>query len=422
MTIARVLARLAAALVLVVGGAAVAAQPAPGIEGAAAVRQKLAGAGRISVIAKLAPAAGKALEGVGIEAARQKLARDLAPAGVREVRPLGSLPFVALEVSAAELAALERSGAVAAVSENTRLRRTLMSSAPQIAAPVAWGKGVRGGGAVVVIVDDGIDGDHPFLQGRVVRSVCSAPDCGAKVVDRAGAGEPCRQGCTHGTHVAGIAAGRGRSFSGIAPDARLISVRVFGPEADWEHLIRGLDYVATELAGRYPIAAVNMSLGDGTRQAAACDREQAAYEAVAAAVDRLKRLGIATVASSGNDGYKSGVSAPACIADVIAVGSVGRADRPSAFSNRGTLLDLLAPGESIYASIPGGGFARYSGTSMAAPHVAGAFALLRGRFPKASVDRIEQALEATGKPTRSTASEPLKPRLDVAKALARLGG
>jgi subtilisin family serine protease len=416
MAIDRVLARLLAALTLVAGILPAAAQPQPQVEGIGTVKERVARSGRVSVIARLAAPASAA----AASAMSKRLAGTLRSKGVQGLRQIGSLPFVALEVDAAQLAALERSGAVLAVSENRRLRKLGSGGLVLIGAPATWARGARGAGTAIVIVDDGVQSGHPYLKGRVVRSVCSAPDCGSKVVDRAGAGEPCQVDCGHGTHVAGIAAGRGKSFSGVAPDASVISLRVFGPDADWEHLIRGLDYVATVLAPRYRIAAVNMSLGDETQQSGACDRKDAVYQAAATAIQRLRRLGIASVVASGNDGYNRGISAPACIASAIAVGSVTDADRVSPFSNSGAYLDLLAPGENVNSSVPGGGYARFSGTSMAAPHVAGALALIRSRLPKATVDQMEQALEATGKLVRDGDSGITRPRVDIAKALTRL--
>lgn len=392
----------------------------PDVAGADAMRAKVAREGRIRIIAEMP-------EAVAADARRSGApkAGRLGPAA----RPLGTLPFAALEVDAGELEALLASGAVRKVGENRRVRPHLRQSVPIVRAPLAWSAGARGGGQHIVVIDTGVRGRHPFLGGRVVKSICSASDCGARVVARTGGGEPfpgCSAGSVvadHGTHVAGIVAGRGNGFSGVAPDAKIISIRVFRcGEADWEYVIRALDYVATDLAPRFTIAAVNMSLGDDIPYATACDGVDATYAALSAAVAKLRRLKIATVASTGNEGDKQGIGAPACLRDVIAVGSTDKDDRTSWFSSSAANLDLLAPGASIYSSLGGGGFGFLDGTSMAAPHVAGAIAAIRSKLPAVPVAAIEDALTGTGRQVTDSDNGVRRPRLDVAAALRRLSG
>ena len=151
------------------------------------------------------------------------------------------------------------------------------------------------------------------------------------------------------------------------------------------------------LRDTYNIAAVNMSLGGSVKftDAASCD---AANPSRKAAIDNLRSAGIATVISSDNESYVDGLAAPACISSAIAVGSTTKADAVSPFSNAAAFLSLLAPGSSIVSSVPGGGFAELSGTSMAAPHVTGAWAILKGRRPTASAAEILAALRNTGLP------------------------
>lgn len=389
------------------------------VAGTAAMRAKVAREGRVAVIVEL-PEVVAGAKGTG-----NALAGPLEAAA----RPLGSLPFAALEVDAAELEALLAAGTVRKIGENRRVRPHLRQSVPLVRAPPAWATGARGRGQHIVVIDTGVRGGHPFLAGRVVKSLCSASDCGTRVVDRAGAGEPfpgCEAGSVeseHGTHVAGIAAGRGNGISGVAPDARLISIRVFRcAEADWEYIIRALDHVATNLAPRFDIAAVNMSLGDEVTHATACDGVDATYAALSAAVSKLRRLGIATVASTGNEGDKRGISAPACLRDVIAVGSVEKSDAVIWTSNSAANLDLLAPGEGITSSFGRSGYGVLNGTSMAAPHVAGAIAAIRSKLPRAALAAIEGALAATGRPVSDPENGIRRPRLDLAKALARLSG
>ena len=222
-------------------------------------------------------------------------------------------------------------------------------------------------------------------------------------------GRPCSasvSGCDHGTHVAGIAAGHNGSLSGVAQDATLIAIKVFsiihsadfcypGPNpclgAYDSDILAGLDRVYA-LRTQFDIAAVNLSLADG-EYSGTCDASFPAYKS---AIDSLRNVGIATVISSGNDGAKTRISAPACVSSAISVGATTKSDKIASYSNRSSALKLLAPGSSIYSSVPGGGYATFSGTSMAAPHVAGAWAVMRSRQPTASVTDILNALTTTG--------------------------
>jgi subtilisin family serine protease len=139
-----------------------------------------------------------------------------------------------------------------------------------------------------------------------------------------------------------------------------------------------------------PVASANMSLGGG-RSAGACDAD-----VTKPAIDQLRAVGVATAIAAGNDGFADAVSFPGCISSAVTVGSTTKADAISSFSNRGPQIDVFAPGSQISSSVPGGTFSTFSGTSMAAPHVAGAFAALRSARPTASLADLERALVSTG--------------------------
>jgi len=176
------------------------------------------------------------------------------------------------------------------------------------------------------------------------------------------------------------------------------------------------------LSNTMSIAAVNMSLGGG-QYSSNCDSAQTARKTV---IDNLRSVGVATVVSSGNSSYTSAISAPACISSAVSVGSTDdggsgtTSDAVSGFSNASSSLSLLAPGRWISSSVPNGGYSNYSGTSMASPHVAGAFAVLKQRSPNASVSKILSALTSSGQSITDSRNGLAKPRIRIANALQAL--
>ena len=365
---------------------------------------------------------------------------------LRDIRRFRTIPFFAADASPAALRRLEADAGVATIEEDAADVPSLAQSVPLVGGPAAWAAGFSASGWTVAIVDTGVDAFHPFLAGKVVSEACYSNAGGAAggislcpgggaASTAAGSATPCAGyiACEHGTHVAGIAAGRG-SFSGVGRDGTLIALQTYtgypansptcgGPAcvvAFVSDQILALERVLA-LRGTYRIAAVNLSLGGSLKftDAASCD---AANPSRKAAIDNLRSAGIATVISSGNDGYVDGLAAPACISSAIAVGSTTKADVVSSFSNAASFLSLLAPGSSIVSSVPGGGFATLSGTSLAAPHVAGAWAVLKGRRPGATVADILAALRNTGLPVADerSAGSPVFRRIRVDQAIGAL--
>ena len=236
-------------------------------------------------------------------------------------------------------------------------------------------------------------------------------------------------GCDHGTHVSGIAAGDGPSFDGVARRANIIAIQVFTRFNDPAQCggaascvasyvsdqIKGLERVYA-LRSSYSIAAANMSLGGG-RFYGYCDSTQASRKAI---IDSLRSVGIATVIATGNNGYTDSVGAPACISSAISVGATTDGDAVASFSNSASFVNLLAPGSSINSSVIGGGFQSWNGTSMATPHVTGAWAVLKSRMPNASVTDILYALKTSGVPVRDTRNNITVPRIQIDAALNAL--
>ena len=367
---------------------------------------------------------------------------------VRIVHRYTYVPLIALEIDAAALTELEGAALwVDRVFDDAIKQPILAESVPLIGADRAWGRGFDGSGTVVAVLDTGVDASHPFLLGKVVEEACysstlakhSTTFCPNGLEEQVGPGAavPCpldAQGCFHGTHVAGIAAGDGATagvtFSGVAPGAQLMAVQVFSKftsvadcglfntpcvGAYTSDLISGLERVYTVRSTRN-IASVNLSLGGGSFTAA-CDAEPEKM-----IIDTLRSAGVATVVAAGNDGSPTSLSSPACISSAVSVGSTTKSDAVSTFSNVAPFMSLFAPGEDIVSSVTGGGFAMLSGTSMATPHVAGSWAILKQATPASTVDQLLGSLQSTGVPVTDTRSgTPVtRPRIRVDLALDQL--
>jgi subtilisin family serine protease len=381
--------------------------------------------GSVRVIVKLAQTDPQVFS-----AARADLLDSLAGALVNTASLNWAIPYAALTVDESALAALRASPLVAGVYEDGLNYPELDSSIPVINADDVWARGYTGAGITVAVLDTGVDASHSFFGGRVVTEACfsSSVDSlcpnGEATMIGTGAASPSgcagASGCSHGTHVSGIAVGSNASSSGVAHQANLIGIQVFslaGTLTAYDSdIISGLNHVYS-LRNSYNIAAANLSLSDGSYRTEPCDVDKAAIKA---AIDLLRSYGIATVIASGNRGYMDAIPSPACISTAVSVGATDDLDNVASFSNRAPFLDLFAPGVSITSSIIGGGYGTSNGTSMAAPHVAGAMALLKQAAPSATVDQLQAALQSTGRYIAITNGA--APRIDVNAAIDVLTG
>jgi subtilisin family serine protease len=302
-------------------------------------------------------------------------------------------------------------------------------------------QGLDGSGITVAVLDTGIDTDHPDFAGRIVAQQCYCDNgdgtgcCPGGDKTRSGAGAA-EDDHGHGTHVTGIIAGGGVvAPMGIAPKAMIVSVKVMDEANSFRsftQIFRGLQWVLDE----HPeVSVINMSLGSFALFSSAACGDVAIAAGIEPVIDTLRQRGILITASSGNQASITGTTLPACMVPVLAVGATydasmnyvngvcsetgAKRDAVTCFTNSTDSIDLLAPGAMIVSSMRNGGFANWAGTSMAAPHVAGAIALMRQQGKsKVSADQIESILKTTGKPVTDLRNGLTFPRLDIAAAIA----
>lgn len=278
---------------------------------------------------------------------------------------------------------------------------------------------VDGSGYAVAVIDTGIDYNLPALAGRVILGPDFA-DNDSDPMDTVG----------HGTAVAGLIASGDDQAPGIAPGAKLIALKVTPDGSNGAYLTsieEALQWVIDHQAADH-IAAVNLSLSSG---AVAKGHEPALLEPL---FKQLAAEGVFVTAAAGNDytgpSGNQGVSILAASPEVVAVGAISTSsDQLAPFTQRGPGLNLLAPGTSVAALTLSGSLAQVTGTSLAAPIVAGASVLIREAADRMGValapDQILELLERTGTPITDTSSADLAAhltyeRINLAAALDAL--
>lgn len=230
----------------------------------------------------------------------------------------------------------------------------------------------RGEDAIIFIIDTAGETQHPDLEPATnPKAYCINFTVEKDWADKNG----------HGTHVAGIAAGRDNSFGivGVAPDARLAFAKVLQGEQGtgafaWvAAAIRWAADLELLPQDKHRKKILNLSLGG--------PYSIEVYQAIQHAI----RRGCIVVAAAGNSGYQEGentVDFPGGHDEVITVASISKNDFPSWFSSSGPAVDVAAPGDDVYSTHLDDGYARISGTSMATPYISGFIALLAGLYPE----------------------------------------
>jgi subtilisin family serine protease len=275
------------------------------------------------------------------------------------------VPAVSARVPQSELAALRRDPRVDQVELDLQVHASDLEldnawGVARIGAATAHGLDQRGSGVKVAVIDTGIDYTHPDLNGNYAGGWDFVNDDNDPMDDDG-----------HGTHVAGTIAAEDDDAGavGVAPEAELYALKVLDENGNgfFSDVIAAVEWcIANE------IRVTNNSYGSwGDPGSIVRD----AFDSAAAA-------GILMVAAAGNSGSRRGtgntVEYPARYESVVAVAAVTAGDARASFSSTGPDVEVAAPGASIFSTVPGGGYAWYSGTSMACPHAAGAAAVLIG--------------------------------------------
>ncbi|MEK6894278.1 MAG: S8 family serine peptidase [Nanoarchaeota archaeon] len=359
-----------------------------------------------------------------------------------------SFNSLAALVNRESLDVLKDSNLVDFIDFDEVLYTQMQQSLPLINATHAWNVvtpigNLTGVGQSVCIIDTGIDYTNPALGGVFGVKVIGGFDFVNNDTDP-------RDDNGHGTHVAGIVAANGvingTAVKGVAPDAKLIAEKVCNSSGSCltSRVLAGVNHCLSITHPR-KLSVISMSLGNN-----ASYTSSTCPTTYNLAIDAAVSNGVPVVIASGNRGFKNGISMPACSPNATSVGmtyddnfgAIGFtgvcsdltswADKVSCASNSWTNLDLMAPGARIVSTtssigtVCGAGngqmIASCFGTSMAAPHVAGAIALIKQRYPQlsgsyATVLKIENMLNSSGMPVTDIGNNLVFPRLSLQELL-----
>jgi hypothetical protein len=312
----------------------------------------------------------------------------------------------------------------------------LTQSLPLINQPLVASQNKKGAGTAVAVLDTGVNylnSAFGSCLGANTPGFCSntnpppaPPDCKVACVRDFATNDNQLDDDGHGTNVSGIVVG-------VAPDTKVIGLDVFtGGGAFDSNIVNAINWCIANKAV-YNIVAINMSLGGGTKFTSPCGGDS-----FSTPVNNAKNAGILSAIASGNESYTNGLASPACVPAAVSVGAVydatissgpvtwgsapnsctdatTAADKVTCFSNSSSFLTMLAPGALITAAQ-----ITMAGTSQAAPHIAGAIAVLKGQnaFPADTPDQTVARMTSTGVPVFDARNGVTKPRIDLLAATA----
>ncbi|MHB8814879.1 MAG: S8 family serine peptidase [Steroidobacteraceae bacterium] len=329
--------------------------------------------------------------------------------------------------SVAALDRLRSDPLVLALFDDTLLRASSVSDLPFIEQPQAAAEGATGAGTTIAVIDGGLGSNYLNYSDFGTCTGVDAPPSTCRVLYDQDfyTGTQASTETTHGTNVSAIALG-------VAPGADLAMFDVFeGASASIADVLTAMNTAISDQA-TYNIVAINLSLGDESSNASPCTDSP-----LASAVTAASNAGILTVAASGNSGSKSGLQMPACTPGIVSVGAVyngsygtgsweapadpggtctdtSAPDEVTCFSQSAGYLRLLGPGS--FVSAPSSAFEE-SGTSQATPHISGAVAVLRARYPAESLAETVERMTISGVHDTDAANGVATPRLDLLAAV-----
>jgi bacillopeptidase F len=279
----------------------------------------------------------------------------------------------------------------------------------KVNAPAVWAQGFDGSGITVGIIDTGVDANHPALKSKYRGMKADGTvDNNYSWFDAVGGRVAPYDDNRHGTHVAGTVMGSTADgyVTGMAPGAKFIASKILSGSGSGtlEGVTKGLEWMLAprDSNGQNPDPTkapdiVSNSWGTNNGRLEAFRNIAKAFLAA----------GIEPVFAAGNSGPRAGsVGAPGSYPEVISVGATDRDDKVATFSSRGPSPikgadgsdkkpDVSAPGKDIISSIPGGGYASFSGTSMATPGVSGVIALMLSKYKDLTHDEVVEALKSS---------------------------
>ena len=329
---------------------------------------------------------------------KEGMASDLENANLLTIEENGADQLMALKVPEDEtvdsyMNELEDRDEVESVEPDHLLKSSFVSNDPyissrqyhlqKIGADKAWDKTLGSPEVIVAVLDDGFDLNHTDLSGQIVSpyNAVIGNDGNLSIDD-------------HGTHVAGIIGSSINNHqlgAGVAPNTSIMPIDVFdGEYAYTSHVIEGI-YHAVDAGADI----INMSLGGYYSNSSFNDAIQYAHQ-----------NGLVIVAAAGNDSTVE-THYPSSYENVISVGSTTSYDSLSPFSNYGKDIDIVAPGSGIYSTLSYNSFGSMSGTSMAAPIVAGVAALIKASEPALSNEEIANRLYSSSKDLGIAGKDPI---------------